>query len=378
MSQIHSAHFHAGIFRNIHRIIEQDSKSTTYKFALLRGVIDIINENSPHIITQNNRVFFPTGLLIEKWMLYYYPLMESKTNIPQINGGANLAFEEKLHKIISFYRDKGSLSVFYNDLRNEGIHDEIAKDFLSLVKQLRTTITTMPMKYLGQSVYKRFYSVFEYQNGSCTGTPSNINIEFLISNFGTFSIPLEYYEAFKIFGSFISGQDSILFKWAEFSANASGQRLSVENIVHEVLKPPITNRDILEAKKLYCQILQKEGNVHCVWTGKRLTKYDIDHVIPFSLYKNNDLWNLLPASSAVNRQKSDRIPVPEFIEKRSDSITYYWNVLNESFPERFSREIRVALLGDNPMNNWQSDSLSQLQQTCDYLISVRGFEAWKI
>ena len=33
------------IFRNISKIIERDSKVTTYKFALLRGLIDIIQEN---------------------------------------------------------------------------------------------------------------------------------------------------------------------------------------------------------------------------------------------------------------------------------------------------------------------------------------------
>ena len=37
------------IFSNIGKIIERDSKSTTYKFALLRGTIDIIQENSPYI-----------------------------------------------------------------------------------------------------------------------------------------------------------------------------------------------------------------------------------------------------------------------------------------------------------------------------------------
>jgi hypothetical protein len=51
------------VFTNISKIIERDSKTTTYKFALLRGVIDIIQESSPYISFSNNRVFFPTGLL---------------------------------------------------------------------------------------------------------------------------------------------------------------------------------------------------------------------------------------------------------------------------------------------------------------------------
>lgn len=35
------------IFANISKIIERDSKSTTYKFALLRGVIDLIQDQRP-------------------------------------------------------------------------------------------------------------------------------------------------------------------------------------------------------------------------------------------------------------------------------------------------------------------------------------------
>jgi hypothetical protein len=65
------------VFYNISKIIERDSKSTTYKFALLRGVIDIIQDNSPYISFADNRVHMPPGLLIEKWLIYYYPILES-------------------------------------------------------------------------------------------------------------------------------------------------------------------------------------------------------------------------------------------------------------------------------------------------------------
>jgi hypothetical protein len=67
------------VFYNISKIIERDSKTTTYKFALLRGIIDIIQDNSPYISFLENRVHIPTGLLIEKWLIYYYPILQSQT-----------------------------------------------------------------------------------------------------------------------------------------------------------------------------------------------------------------------------------------------------------------------------------------------------------
>ena len=121
------------VFRNISKIIERDSKSTTYKFALLRGVIDIIRENSPYIVVEKDFVHFPLGLLIEKWMLYYFPILESPVNLPQINGNAKLAFENQYKRIIEAYSSMNGFSGFYNDLKNKGIPDYLQSDFLAEV-----------------------------------------------------------------------------------------------------------------------------------------------------------------------------------------------------------------------------------------------------
>src|SRR5690606_40902639 len=139
-----------------------------------------------------------------------------------------------------------------------------------------------------------------------------------------FSIPKEYYEAFRILRSFINGQDSILFKCAEFSVNASKEILSISKVVNEVLKSQITEREIKESKRIYKEILKREGQVYCVWTGKKISAYDIDHLIPFSIWKNNDLWNLLPSDSKTNNQKRDKTPSPKLIEKQKSLILDYW------------------------------------------------------
>jgi len=366
------------VFYNIHKIIERDSKSTTYKFALLRGVIDILQDHSPYVTYHQDRVHFPTGLLIEKWLLYYYPILESKTILPQINGDTQLAFGRAFEKIISAYRDLGGFSAFYNDLRNKGIPPTIQSDFFDLAKILRNTITQMPMKYIGRSISDEYYSIFGYENKPLRKSKAVMDREFLIQNFGTFSFPVEYGEAFKILGSFMNGQDSILFKWAEFSVNASRQNLSMAKVVNEVLRSPITEREIAESKKIYRDILKREGEVFCVWTGKKMPSYDIDHVIPFSIWKNNDLWNLLPSDSKINNQKRDKIPSPDLIEKQKDRILQYWEILYQSQPSRFQKEFQIALLGNRPFDSWRDSGIRQLQSSCDYLIVNRGFGEWKI
>jgi hypothetical protein len=365
------------VFYNISKIIERDSKATTYKFALLRGVIDIIQDNSPYIVFVENRVQIPTGLLIEKWLIYYYPLLQSEISIPQINGEANLAFSNQLRKLICDYETRGGFSAFYNDLKNKGIPEDLQSDFFELAKKVRDTIVKMPMKYIGRSVTNDFYSIFSYENQIIRGK-SSIDLEMLIDEFGTFSIPSDYYEAFKILGSFINGQDSILFKWAEFSVNASRNDLSIHKVLNAVLESPITLRDIKDSKKLYKEILQKEGNVYCVWTGRKIVDFDIDHLIPFSVWKNNDLWNLLPSDSKINNHKRDKIPTPEIIDRQKNLILDYWGIIFESQSKRFQKEIQVALLGNHSFDSWRKNGILQLQNSCSYLIENRGFEGWEI
>jgi hypothetical protein len=152
------------IFSNISKIIERDSKFSTYKFALLRGVIDMIQENNPFISFSNDRAYFPIGQLIEKWMVYYYPILESPILLPQINGSKNLAFEAQLRKIIFAYKNIGGLSAFYNDLKTKGIPSHLEEEFAKLAKIINHTITKMPMRYIGNSLGNGDYSIFNYES----------------------------------------------------------------------------------------------------------------------------------------------------------------------------------------------------------------------
>ncbi|MCC4214428.1 HNH endonuclease domain-containing protein [Leeuwenhoekiella parthenopeia] len=49
-------------------------------------------------------------------------------------------------------------------------------------------------------------------------------------------------------------------------------------------------------------------------------QYAIDHVIPFSVWKNKALWNLLPSAAPVDTWKYDRTPAPEFKIENLNSL----------------------------------------------------------
>ncbi|WP_078347981.1 HNH endonuclease domain-containing protein [Mucilaginibacter pedocola] len=102
----------------------------------------------------------------------------------------------------------------------------------------------------------------------------------------------------------------------------------------------------------------------------------MDHIIPFTIWKNNDLWNLLLARSELNNQKRDKIPSPTLIENRRELITHYWGVIHKHSQLRFQKELQVALLGYESPDNWHGPAIEQLTKNYDHLINTRGFEAW--
>lgn len=102
-------------------------------------------------------------------------------------------------------------------------------------------------------------------------------------------------------------------------------------------------------------------------------------MIPFARWKNNDLWNLLPAHKKVNGDKSDLIPSKYLLERRKDIITEYWGRLSQEHPAQFSKKISISLLGKSfaEQENWKEEAFANLVQKADYLIEVRGYEAWE-
>jgi hypothetical protein len=368
----------AEIFSNIANILERDSKSTTYKFALLRGVIEIAQENSPYIQEEGNKVFIPMGLLVYKFILYYYPLFLSELSVPQIGGNSKLAFQDELNDLIRVYQLRGGISALNKDIRGGGVDSEAAGVFLRLGRKIASTIRNMPMKHIGYSVNDTHYSIFQPEVPGRLHRSEFLDLKYLIEHMGSFSVPIEYYEVFKVLGSFISGRDSILLKWADFSVKASKKVLPIEAVLSQMLNEPVDERYVLQAKQFYQELMQTQGHLNCVWSGKQVTKYyHVDHVIPYSVWANNDLWNLLPAQGAINGKKRDKIPSPGLIASQRDLIVACWEGMNLRYENRFMTELQVSLLGNEPTDYWQDRAIEQLQASCGYLIHQRGFQSWE-
>ena len=106
----------------------------------------------------------------------------------------------------------------------------------------------------------------------------------------------------------------------------------------------------------------------CVWTGgaiKSGRQLEVDHILPFSVWRNNDLWNLMPSSVAANRDKRDLVPSVELLDARKKAILVYWEVMKTAYPVRFEKEMKIALLGEGQVH--LDVAFERLQEKCRYM-----------
>ena len=285
--------------------------------------------------------------------------------------------EKYFKEITEYYSgEPGGFSVFYKHFMKDEIPDDIKFVLLNLLKKLKNTIIKNPMRYIGNSYYHKEYSIYTHNKNS---KPLKvITRKNLIENLGTFNIPLKFYEAFYLLGSLVTGKDSLILKWADFTVNLyHDKEISHQHILDLLLKSPTDERNVVDIRKL---LSKYKSEFKCTWSNTNLNDFVIDHMIPFSVYRNNDLWNLVPVNPKINNRKSNKIPSKELLLKRKDLIIHAWEVVSSNFENRFFYEMQIDLIGNQKINkdNWQLLAFANLIQRSEYLINIRGCEIWNI
>ena len=288
---------------DISTVLRKDRTYSTYKFALLRGTIDICQRN-PHLARRKDgRRWFPLGLLVERWLEYYYPIIGSQEFIPQSReeddsrSSRKIRFRNDFRAVVESYSVMGGMDAFFYDLRTSRIPRELTPPVWRLVKNIARTITDQPMKHLGHSITGDQYSVFTFIKGKRIPNDARIDLDEMCRLLGEFSISDEMMGAFDVLGAYINGEDSIIQRWADFTVGADPTGdLTKERVLAILTTRPSDGREVSDARTFYSSLLG-EGSIECVWSGRSIGDSDalhVDHVLPFSVTRNNDLWNLMP------------------------------------------------------------------------------------
>jgi phage repressor protein C with HTH and peptisase S24 domain len=169
-------------------------------------------------------------------------------------------------------------------------------------------------------------------------------------------------------------QDATVLRWAELTEQINRGTIKASTVIDCLLTVPDEQRNVADARRFY----EDWDDRVCVWTDRRLPRsFQVDHAIPFSLWRNNDLWNLLPASDRANLQKSDRLPTYDLLQRRRDSIIHCWHGLDEAFGDRFRNEAQV-LLGREPLaeSRWELQLFNRFVEAFETTATQRGSNRW--
>ncbi len=344
----------------VESILNRDKKDATYKLALFRALAEIAQtQHHLAVYLAGSKVGVPIAAIAEKWLLYYWPIFAHGTFIPQRTrekrgGRAAVRIRKPLDALIEHYRPTAGLPGFHADLQADRLPDAVQTLYTQALSSLKHTIWDMPVRHAGG----RQFDVLGYDRQAKLVLMSD-----------------SLWRELCLTGSWI--QDATILRWAELTERLSGDTIKASVVIDCLLKiPDPRRRSVNEAKGYYLGLRSPV----CVWSDRALTasRLAIDHAMPFSLWRNDDLWNLFPADERINNEKRDRLPTYGLLQRRRDTIIGYWEGVADALRPRFEREAQT-LLGRAPFEprNWQSKLFARFVEAFEVTASQRGAARWE-
>lgn len=336
----------------IQRIISGESKTATYKLALLRALSEIATKDfNRAVFLDDGQIGVPLELVTKKWLRYYWPLFESARFIPGANGerpGAPkpLMFRKAMTALIAGYRGLGGYPRFYSDWISGALSPGADKALDEALKRIRRAIVDGPVFYAARGT-------FAYDAAR-----------------RVICVPFELWREFIQLGAWI--EPAVILEWAEQTRRMSKGEISVGDALSLLTAEMEFDRSVQDVRAAFANM----PDLRCVWSDRGLMgqPFDVDHAIPFTIWHCNDLWNLLPASPKVNNEKRDRLPTLDLIRRSEERIVGCWRFLEVKFPARFRNELQRLLAGETLPSQWERKTLNRFQEAVETTATLRRID----
>ena len=345
----------------LRHVIVNDNKSSTYKLGLLRTLVRLA-ETAPGLVIKrtDDYVEIPFGAVGLYWLKQYLPLvlhhkLPQRPSGPGGYGWAKDAFKQ--------LRD-----ISPSDLRLGARFDSDRAVILTrAINDACENIERMPVRYITYPASGN-RQLFEsgFTRARVTAQPIVLSREYL-TQFGRFRIPALLWQAL---GQFACWLDPVIVReWRQLTANwvspanlRSAERWATNTgqpaaLVRESGAETAPNDPFDWTESRYgtnialerAKQLREDGfALTCVWSAARIrTALHIDHCFPWARWRNNDLWNLMPARGNINLSKSDRLPSSGAMADARDRMLEWWQHAWVQSPQedRFFMEARYSLPG---------------------------------
>lgn len=348
----------------IEGILNRDKKVATYKLALFRALAELaIQEPRSARWNPDGTVGVPIDRIAERWLLYYWPLFASERFLPQSQaegaGSANpVAFRAALQDLMALYAtqgEHGGLSAWHLQWAAGRLPSEAQRRLAVALRKIAEAIRAGPVTFSGGALETG--TVFRYDASTKCVTMS-----------------ADLWRELTLLGHWIL--DAVIVRWAALTERfAVRQGIRSGDVLPLLLAKPTPERAVGLARSFFLDAKVER----CTWSDRPLQgQFAVDHVIPFSLWGSNDLWNLLPVRPRVNGQKADKLPSTRLLLDRRPIVIDRWQILRDAIPEAFDRQAQ-RLLGRNlsgPLN-WADDLFTRLREAVELTALQRGIERWE-
>jgi len=318
--------------RVISTILKHDAKVTSYKIALLRAINDVVL-SFPDLQTFDQDIAVPLRELARFWIAYYWPFVERDAPILQgprsrLDGELrnDMAFRDKLAAFRAEWEKAwGALSkpsdgfLAINELRvprkRKAYSSTVLKSFGNAIRAISNTIR-MPIRYAGPGQWSVFDKPVRYGQLKRSAVPlpgtqdRDVCVVVSADLWRTFQQVSLYVEALCI------------HEWCRFTEKVdqrTGTPIDRGQIYRLLTDRPDSRRPLTWERNQVDLLLMEGIEFTCPWTERRIhrhTKYDMDHLLPVSIYPINELWNLVPSDPDFNAHvKRNRLPTLERLAK---------------------------------------------------------------
>ncbi|OEE59968.1 SAM-dependent methyltransferase [Enterovibrio norvegicus FF-454] len=315
----------SGDLLTVRHVIVNDSKSATYKLALLRTLLRIADAHPGAVIDRSDkRIAIPLGLVALYWMRQYKRLLDKDVGDGQgiqqnsdANKGLGFVKDEGWHKLKHLTPDDLSIGAFFT-----------GEDAQALQKAMRHTIDTLkagPVKFTYRGDITR--PLFEMERTKVHAKSSFIIDSEFLQSFGVFTLEESLWDCLRLYASWI--EPLVVNQWiAEMKRYELNQRRAISlQTYHDCLAWIDASHDTRDVRKRIELLRENQHQIVSVWSNTKLNdKYHVDHCLPFAYWPNNDRWNLFPTTEKENLTKLNRVPSKQRLQKAKPLILDFWQL----------------------------------------------------
>jgi hypothetical protein len=303
-------------------ILKHDSKTTTYKFALLRALNDVVLGHPDLALSGELPVAVPLVRLAEWWLAYYWPFADPANPIRQGRPAMrndtqrqDMGFRPALTQLRAAWQQlvvgpgrAGDGYFLLTEMRTPRRRAQYPAELVAIYEQARKAAADallMPIQHVGPGEWGIFAKPAPLRNVVATPLPGTAPTEKCLL------VPAYLWRACHRLSLYIEALS--VHEWSLFTeqlgAAPRGEAYALLTARPDNRRPLTWERNQVDV------LLLEQHRFTCPWTGRAITRpgdYDLDHLLPLSIYPVNELWNLLPVDRKFNQHiKRDRLPSTE-------------------------------------------------------------------